>query len=399
MTHHTTSRHSARHRHCMAILLLCFTGSAWAAPDILVSPSGTSIVDIEFDTAGHSARYVYCQPSSGPNGPGTLYRGVVKLPDGVLGAKISVGTCAFVGNGPEWGQDYTGTFVAYLDYDAYGQNGPIDLNDLTVKYIRPPNNGGTSWTAPAQVDEPPNLAPPNNVVYASQHDDSVGRVVFMAASGSSAKLTTHDIDPATNDTPCNNMVPTGQTGNFPHFSPNDDSLLFTKVWSVNNKRELFKEDMSNCTIMQLTFDGGVGKTTPTSWFDPYYNKVVYGVLMSDNNNAATKYRVYDANGQQLIEVSVDPAGLAIGSPETFQTNDASYLLYVSLTGVGDWSVFVANLSDGTTKRMSDSTQAMQRVEPEVGFLPDGTPRIYFSATDPLTGTPNAIYRTGETTLP
>lgn len=378
MRQHTTPRHSARYRHCMAMLLLCFTGSAGAVPDILASPSGTSMVDIEFDTAGQAPRYVYCQPTPNGGGADIMYRGAVGSGGQLIPQASAVGSCTFASNGPEWGRDASGTFIAYMD---------TNNNQLTVKFIRP--DGPLGWTQ-QQVGGLPLLAPAPNIVYPSQYTGSTARLVFMAQA-SNGTLTTQGLNGAFQ---CS-LLTQGLTGNGPHFSSYENFLMYTKV--ANGARQVFKANMASCTSTQLTNDPSP-KSTVTAWTAPEAGiGNVFGVLMGDNGTA-TEYDVFREDG--TLWTAITASGQAFSSPETFQYGNSSYLLYVSRKAAGNYGIFVANIGTGVTVEMSDSQTAMVRSEPEVGFLPgNGGPRIYYSATDPLTGTPNAVFQTGQTTLP
>ncbi|GAA5003259.1 hypothetical protein FNZ56_08205 [Pseudoluteimonas lycopersici] len=405
MTRLTKRHFIARAIGCAPILLLGLANTAWATSDVLVSPDDMSIVDIEFDTAGHSARYVYCQPLD-DDGPGELYTGRVKL-DGSLTVPTDMETtCAFVGNGPEWGQDSSGTFVVYMDYNDDDPNNPV----LTISYIRPV--GIAAWTSPFPVSTSPLVLASRNVVYPSQNPNpgSATRVVFMAQQANNQRLITQALDGTSRCTP----LPTNTTGNFPRFSSYENFLMYTKVPTSGGTRELFKAnmDLANCPSTQLTTDGLGKKTTASAWAAPELaGSAVYGVLMDDNNEA-TQYKVYSASGSNVVLTTVDSMdGKAFSSVETFQTGTSSYLLYATKSGAGtgNSNIYVANLHLDTglvTQKKMSSDDTMLRSEPEVGFMPpiDGNPpqpRIYFSAhTDP--GAEDdvlAVYRTVETDLP
>lgn len=380
MSHHKTPNLAlSRTIGFTAALLLGLASLACRAdPDVLASnESDGSMLDIEFDTASKTPRYTYCQPSVGGGGAGTLFAGMINAA-GNLNPPVPVGPCLFQGNGPEWGRDSSGSFVTYMGYDGAG--------NPTVKFIRPPASGATGWT-PQQVAGLPVLASPN-VAYASQFAGSTGRVVFMAQANNGT-LTTQGLAGAFQ---CS-LLTQGLTGNFPRFSAYENVLLYTKV--TGGARQVFKANMTTCSSTALVNDG-VDKTTASAWTAPELGSGVYGVLVG-NNNEATEYRVYRADNNALWATLAAAEGRAYSSVETFQHGGASYLLYaVQSAGLGT-SIYVANIGTGVTRKMSGS-QVMLRSEPEVGFLPDGTPRIYFSATSPG-GVSNAVYRTAVTSLP
>jgi len=387
-----TTRHSiALAIGCAPIFMLGFANAAWAINDQPVS-AGNSMLDIEFDTAGKTQRYTYCQPTSGSNGPGTLYAGTIVNVAGYLSTPpVNVGTCAFVGNGPEWGRDSSGTFVSYLDYDV--------SNKLTIKFIRPPTSGATGWT-PQQMTYVPALQSPN-VVFASQDQGSAARVVFMSqANGGS--LTTQGLTggPLTRCIIATN----GITGNFPRFSSYESYLMYTQV--SGGARQVFKADTSTACNAPIQLTNNLDeKSTVTAWTAPESGVGnVYGVLVGDND-VATQYKVYSASNNSLLVTVSTMNGQPFNSPETFQTATASYLLYMSQDGFGNKSIYVANLhldptnpnpdASVTQKKMS-SSETRLRVEPEVGFWSNGKPLIYFSA---IVGGASAVYRTAETELP
>lgn len=400
MTHYITPRRSTARSICYgAILLLGFTGIAWGAPDVLVS-GGNSMLDIEFDTAGKTPRYIYCQPTTGLSGPGTLYAGRVKL-DRSLTTPANLGMpCTFEGNGPEWGLGSSptgnGTFVVYLVSDT---STPSNDDDLIMQYIRPV--GITGWTSPSTVTISQTLTRPN-VVYPSQYlGTDFAYVVFMLPD-QNGFLTTQTLD----GTSVCTVPPQGFMGNFPRFSSYERALTYTKGTSPST-REVFSMDpsLTECTKKQRTFDGNGLKSTASSWYDPNYGGVVYGALIG-NNYQATDYNLYDSIGNVYsFPIATALGATTYGSVETFQYNNQSYLLYVSQKSAGDWGIYVTNLDSGMTSEMSDSQTAMFRYEPEVGFVPNvsggTTPQIYYSHDNK--DDPNnrvvEVYRTGVTALP